>query len=94
MKKDKHIGDIYVTKQGFTLVVKKWVNRERIQVEVVETGEKIQTDYWSLKRGAVTPNLFKYPPKGECSIKQALFLTIGISSLILALIGGIIYFCI
>lgn len=94
MKKDKHIGDIYVSKDGFTLKVVEWECRERIRVEVVETGEKIWTDYWSLKRGDVTPNLYKYPPKGECSIKQALFLTIGIVTLILALIGGLIYFCV
>lgn len=92
MKKDKHIGDIYVTKQGFTLRVFKWECRERVWVEVIETGEKICSDYWSLKRGDVTPNLYKYPPKGECSIKAAMFFTIGITSLILALIGGLIYF--
>ena len=91
MKKDKHIGDTYVSKQGFTLCVRKWVNRERIQVEVAETGEKIWTDYWSLRRGDVTPNLYKYPPKGECHIKTAIFFTIGISSLILAAVGGLIY---
>ena len=95
MKKDKHIGDIYVNKGGFAMRIRKWDSRERIQIEVVETGEKIWTDYWSLRRGDVTPNLYKYPPKGECSIKQAIFLTIGISSLILAAVGGLIYyFCI
>lgn len=94
MKKNKHIGDIYISKQGFTLRIIKWESRERIKIEVDETGEKIWTDYWSLKRGNVLPNLYKYPPKGECSIKQAVFLTIGIVVLLIALIGGLIYFCV
>lgn len=94
MKKDKHIGDIYISKQGFTLRIIKWECRERIRVEVAETGEKIWTDYWSLRRGDVTPNLCEYPPKGECSINQAIFLTIGIVSLIVTLIAGLIYFCV
>lgn len=82
MKKDKHIGKIYVTPAGFTLRVVKWKDRDDIVVEVVETGEEIWTDYWSLEHGDVTPNLYKYPPKGECTIKQTITLTIGIVALI------------
>lgn len=82
MKKDKHIGKIYVTPAGFTLCVAEWKNRDSIVVEVVETGERIKTDYWALEHGEVVPNLYRFPPKGECSIKQAITLTIGIVTLI------------
>lgn len=91
MKNNKHIGDVYIGNQGFTLIVKKWINREQIQVEVSETGEKIWTNYWTLRRGAVTPNLYKYPPKGECTIKQGAFLLGGILILSISAIGGLIY---
>lgn len=82
MKKDKHIGKIYATPAGFTLCVAEWKNRDSIVVEVVETGEMIKTDYWALEHGEVAPNLYKYPPKSECTITQAIVLTIGIMVLI------------
>ena len=90
-RKDKHIGDIYVSDQGFTVRILKWESRERIKVEFVETGEKRWTDYWTLKNGKIYPDLYKYPPKGECTIKQAAILGFGIVSLAVALIGGLIY---
>lgn len=91
MKINKHIGDIYISKQGFTLRVIKWESRDKIKIEVLETGEEIWTDYWRLKRGVVMPNLYEYPPKGECTVNQAIFLSIGILSLFIAAIGGLIY---
>lgn len=77
MKKNKHIGNVYVTDAGFTLRVTEWKNRYDVTVEVVETGERIHTDFFALRDGAVRPNLYKYPPKGECTITQAIALTIG-----------------
>lgn len=53
MKKDKHIGNIYVTDAGFTLCVTEWKNRHDVTVEVTETGERIHTDYFALRDGSV-----------------------------------------
>lgn len=90
-KKDTRIGETRKNKQGLTMQIIKYINNKNITIEFVETGEQRKTTYYNFTKGKPSANLLKYPSRTECSFKHAVAITIGISSLILAAIGGLIY---
>lgn len=86
-----HIGELSRNKQGFTLQIKKWICREKIQVAILETGELKWVSYMQFRKGNVEADIFNYPPNGDAPLKHAIVIFAGIAILILAALGGIIY---
>ena len=91
MKKNR-IGEINKNKQGLTMQIVKYYNRNRITIEFLENGERCNTNYNAFRKGLPTTNLWEHPSRTECSFKQALWTTIGILSLIMAAFAGLIYY--
>lgn len=91
-KRESRIGETRKNKQGFTMRIIKYVNSKNIVIEFVETGEQRIVRYIQFVNGTPTPNLAKYPPKGECTFAQAKIISVAIITLILTAIGGVIYF--
>ena len=86
-----HIGETKRSKQGLTLVLKKWQSRERVQVEILETHERQYVTYRDFRKGLVYGNFLEYPPNGDVPLRYAIVFFIGIMSLILAAAGGVLY---
>lgn len=90
-KRDSRIGETRRNKQGLTMQIVKYVNNKNIEIEFMETGERRKTTYYNFSKGVPSADLLEYPSRTECSLKHAVWITIGILTLILVLIGGIIY---
>lgn len=91
-KRESRIGETRKNKQGFTMQIIKYINNKNLVIEFVETGEQRVVRYIQFINGTPTPNLAKYPPKGECTFSQAKVILVSITTLILTAIGGMIYF--
>ena len=90
-KRDSRIGETRTNHQGLTMQIIQYKNNKDIVIEFVETGEKRNTTYYNFKKGKPTANLLEHPSRTECSLKHAVIITIGILTLILTTIGGLIY---
>lgn len=86
-----HIGERSRSRQGLTLEIKKWLCREKVEVQIIETGERRWVTYRDFRRGMVYGNFLEYPPNGDVPLRHAVVLAIGITTLILAVTGGLIY---
>ena len=86
-----HIGERKISKQGLTLEIKKWLNRENVQVEILETHERQYVSYRDFRKGLVYGNFLEYPPNGDVPLRHAIVFFIGIITLILAAAGGFLY---
>lgn len=92
-KRNTRIGEIRTNKQGLTMKIVKYINNKNVTIEFVETGEQKVVRYTQFATGAPLADILKYPPNGDCSIKQASIISLAI--LILALggvFGAIIYY--
>lgn len=58
MTQTNHKGEKKVSKQGMTLEIKKWVNRENVEVEIAETGERQWVTYQQFCKGKVYTELW------------------------------------
>lgn len=87
-----HIGEQKRSKQGLTLVLKKWISREKVQVEILETHERQWVSYKDFRKGKVIADFINYPFHNDCTFTEAKIFTIAIISLIIAAVTGLIYF--
>lgn len=85
------IGEVKRSRQGLTLKLIKWVNRENVQVEILETGERQWVSYLQFKKGKVAADFVNFPYHDDCTFKQAKIYTLAILGLILASLGALIY---
>ena len=86
-----HVGEQSRTKQGLIVEIVRWVSREKVQVEILETGERQWMTYMQFRKGLIKANFFKYPSRTECSFNQAKFITIGYAALAIGTIAAILY---
>lgn len=75
-----------------TLELKRWVCREKVQVEILETHERQWVSYKDFRKGRVVADFINYPFHNDCTFTQAKFFTLSFICLIIALIGGLIFF--
>ena len=78
--------------QGLTTRVVKYINRDNVKVEILETKESVWTDWKTFNKGLVRGDLTKLHNHTDCKFGQAKFFITSISILILAFIGILIYF--
>ena len=88
------LGQTRATKQGFTAKVVEYRNRNNVRVEILETREKIWTDWHDFNKGKVVADLANFPYHTDCTLNQAKFFITSMSILILAFIGILTYFLI
>lgn len=87
-KKTDRLGRVKPTRQGFTAKVIEYRNRNNVRVEILETRERIWTDWHDFSRGRVVADLAAFPFHDDCSASQAKFYIISITLLTLALSAG------
>lgn len=85
------IGEIKRSRQGLTLKLIRWVNREKVQVEILETRERQWATYLQFKKGKVVADFVNFPYHDDCTFRQAKVYTLAILGLILASLGALIY---
>lgn len=85
-----HIGERRTTKKGLTAELKKWKSRERVQVEILETGECIWMPYMDFRKRRFEANTFMYPVY-QVPLRHAVPITAIIIISIIAVIGGLLY---
>lgn len=85
------IGEIRRSRQGLTLKLIKWLNRENVQVEILETGERQWVSYLQFKKGMVVADFVNFPYHDDCTFKQAKIYTLAILGLILASLCALLY---
>lgn len=86
------LGRIKPTKQGFTAKVIEYRNRNNVRVEILETRERIWTDWHDFNKGKVVADLANFPFHTDCTFNQAKFYIVSITLLLLALgIGALIF---
>lgn len=83
-KRNERIGQILTNRQGLTLKVVKYINRDKIIVRVLESGEEVSTTWRRFTRGQVMADLLNHPLGNECTFKQDKWVT---SCLVLLAIG-------
>lgn len=86
------VGTTRKSLQGLTVRVVKYINRENVKVEILETKESFWTDWKTFNKGLVRGDLSKLHSHTDCTFGQAKFFITSISILILAFIGILIYF--
>lgn len=89
--KTDRVGEIKKSKQGLTLIIRKYINNKKIMVEVVETGEQKWIRYDMFRKGTFKADLLTYPSRTECSFKTAVFIVSSIALIALGAIGSLIY---
>lgn len=90
-KKDSRIGEVRKNKQGLTMQIIKYANSKCVTIRFLETGEEKVVRYMRFAQGTPRADLLKYPPNGDAPFKHAVVITIGILTLALSAIGGLIY---
>lgn len=90
-KKDTRIGEIRRNKQGLTMKIVKYINNKTVTIRFMETGEEKVVRYIQFTQGSPRADILKYPPNGDAPFKHAVVITIGILTLTLSAIGGLIY---
>lgn len=91
MGNERHVGKTKRTKQGVTLRISRYINRENVQVEILETGEKKWITYRDFRKGYVVADFLNYPYAHDVSFGVAKFYIISIAILTAAFVVGIIY---
>ena len=69
----------------------KYVNNKCVTIRFVETGQEKVVRYVRFAQGIPQADLLNFPPNGEAPLKHAVLITIGITTLVLAAVGGLIY---
>ena len=87
-----HIGERKQSKQNLTLEIKRWLNRENVQVEILETNERQWVSYRDFRKGRVYADFIHYPFHNDCTFTQAKVFTIVIASLLIAAVAGVMFF--
>ena len=90
-KRNTRIGEIRKNKQGLTMQIVKYINNKNVTIRFLETGEEKVVRYIHFAQGKPISDLWNHPPGGDAPFRHAVGITIGILTLILALIGTIIY---
>lgn len=90
-KKLTRLGEVRKNKQGLTMQIVKYVNRKSVEVEFLETGERVNVSYIQFVKGSPRADLLKYPSRTECSFKQAKWITIGGVILLVGMFSALIY---
>lgn len=88
---ETRIGRKSASRQGLTLQVKRYVNRENVEVEILETGERKWVTYVDFRKGRVYADFSQHPYNHDVTLGVAKFFTLSIAGLIAAIIGGAIY---
>lgn len=86
------LGRIKTTRQGLTAKVIEYRNRRNVRVEILETHEKIWTDWHEFIKGKVVAELANFPYHTDCSLNQAKIYIISITLLIALGCGALAYF--
>lgn len=90
-KRDSRIGETRRNKQGLTMMIVKYINNKCVTIRFMETGEEKVVRYIHFAQGTPRADILKYPPNGDAPFKHAVAITIGILTLTLSAIGGLIY---
>lgn len=90
-KRISRIGETRKNKQGLTMQIVKYVNRDNIKIEFVETGERQWVRYSQFAHGTPVADLLKQPSRTECSFDTAMIIFISFLILALAFICGCIF---
>lgn len=85
------LGRIKTTKQGLTAKVIEYRNRNNIKVEILETHERIWTDWHDFVKGKVVADLVAFPFHNDCTFNQARFYILAITTLMLLVCGALAY---
>ncbi|MBD5381959.1 hypothetical protein [Clavibacter sp.] len=90
-KKLTRLGEVRKNKQGLTMQIVKYINSKCVEVEFLETGERIYVSYIQFAKGLPKADLLKHPSRTECSFNQAKWITIGGVILLLGIFSAFIY---
>lgn len=91
MATEKRIGQKKTSRQGLTLQIKRYVNRENVEVEILETGERQWVSYLDFRKGRVAADFASFPYNHDAPLAVAKFYILMMLGLAAALIGGAIY---
>lgn len=86
-----HVGERAYNKQGLVMEIKKWLGRERVQIEFLETGEQKFVSYIDFRKGRVQADLMNHPVGFDAPFKHAVFIMVSMIALILAAVCGLTY---
>lgn len=91
-KKSYRVGEIVKNKQGFDIIIRKYISNKKMEVEVMATGERRWCAYSAFKKGLIRADLQKYPLKvdGCLEVKQAGCLGLAVIGILAATIIAVI----
>lgn len=80
-----------MSREGLTLQIIRYLSREKVLVEIKETGEQQWVSYLEFRKGRVYADFLHYPYGHDCSFNTAIIYTVSFLILLLALLGAATY---
>lgn len=89
-KKERE-GKLRKSLQGLTTKAVKYINRDKVKVEILETKESVWTDWQTFNKGLVRGDITKLHAHTDCSLNQAKFYIISLTLLMALGLGALAF---